>query len=36
MNVYLGSARNRAMETGRPCGVIAPPLHRDAATATSP
>jgi type II secretory pathway pseudopilin PulG len=25
LNVYLGSARNRAMETGRPCGVI---LHR--------
>ena len=22
LNVYLGSARNRAMETGRPCGVI--------------
>ena len=22
INVYLGSARNRAMETGRPCGVI--------------
>ena len=25
LNVYLGSARNRAMETGRPCGVI---FHR--------
>ena len=25
LNVYLGSARNRAMETGRPCGVM---LHR--------
>ncbi len=25
INVYLGSARNRAMETGRPCGVT---LHR--------
>jgi type II secretory pathway pseudopilin PulG len=22
LNVYLGSARNRAMETGRPCGVM--------------
>ena len=22
INVYLGSARNRAMETGRPCGVM--------------
>jgi type II secretory pathway pseudopilin PulG len=25
LEVYLGSARNRAMETGRPCGVV---LHR--------
>ncbi len=25
LNVYLGSARNRAMETGRPCGVT---FHR--------
>jgi type II secretory pathway pseudopilin PulG len=25
LNVYLGSARNRAMETGRPCGVM---FHR--------
>jgi type II secretory pathway pseudopilin PulG len=25
LNVYLGAARNRAMETGRPCGVI---LHQ--------
>ncbi len=22
INVYLSTARNRAMETGRPCGVI--------------
>ena len=32
INVYLGSARNRAMETGRPCGVI---LHRFSARSTS-
>ncbi|MEN6458554.1 MAG: prepilin-type N-terminal cleavage/methylation domain-containing protein [Thermoguttaceae bacterium] len=29
LNVYLSSARNRAMETGRPCGVI---LHRLSST----
>jgi len=26
LNVYCGSARNRAMETGRPCGIR---IHRD-------
>lgn len=27
MNIYLGSARNRAMETGRPCGVVLHPFN---------
>ena len=33
INVYLSSARNRAMETGRPCGVM---LRRFAVSTTPP
>ena len=35
VNVYLGSARNRAMETGRSCGVILNPLSATLACALS-
>ena len=34
INVYLSSARNRAMETGRPCGVILRSFNKTAAVMT--
>ena len=35
INVYLSSARNRAMETGRPCGVTFHHFHNPAAGTTT-
>jgi type II secretory pathway pseudopilin PulG len=36
LNVYLGSARNQAMETGRPCGVILRVMRDAAGNQTQP